>query len=87
MCEVIKSVFDWVEDECDFVIELLYVVVLLVVVEVLKFEIGWVIVIDVVMVCVVCELVLVVNVEFSLVCVLIDKIDSLIDLVGELVII
>ncbi|WP_431634029.1 chemotaxis protein CheA [Dyella sp. KULCS107] len=84
--EAIKSVFDWVEDECDLAIEPLHVVAPPAAAEAPKSEPGRATVTDAATARAARESAPVANAESSSVRVSIDKIDSLIDLVGELVI-
>lgn len=84
--ETIKSVFDWVEDDCDLAIEPLHVVAPPAAAEAPKSETGRATVTDAATARAARESAPVVNAESSSVRVSIDKIDSLIDLVGELVI-
>lgn len=84
--EAIKSVFDWVEDECDLAIEPLHVVAPPAAAEAPKSETGRATVTDAATARAARESAPVANAESSSVRVSIDKIDSLIDLVGELVI-
>ena len=84
--EAIKSVFDWVEDECDLAIEPLHVVAPPAAAEAPKSETGRATVTDAATARAARESAPVASAESSSVRVSIDKIDSLIDLVGELVI-
>ena len=79
--EAIKSVFDWVEDDCDLAIEPLHVVAPPAAAEAPKATVT-----DAATARAARESAPVANAESSSVRVSIDKIDSLIDLVGELVI-
>ena len=79
--EAIKSVFDWVEDECDLAIEPLHVVAPPAAAEAPKATVT-----DAATARAARESAPAANAESSSVRVSIDKIDSLIDLVGELVI-
>ncbi|MFK2903339.1 chemotaxis protein CheA [Dyella ginsengisoli] len=79
--ETIKSVFDWVEDDCDLAIEPLHVVAPPAAAEAPKATVT-----DAATARAARESAPVANAESSSVRVSIDKIDSLIDLVGELVI-
>ncbi len=79
--DTIKSVFDWVEDECDLTIEPLHVVAPAVAAEAPKAAVA-----DVATARAAREAAPVASAESSSVRVSIDKIDSMIDLVGELVI-
>jgi two-component system chemotaxis sensor kinase CheA len=79
--EAIKSVFDWVEDDCDLAIEPLHVVAPPVAAEAPKATVT-----DAATARATRESAPAANAESSSVRVSIDKIDSLIDLVGELVI-
>ncbi|HET6431095.1 chemotaxis protein CheA [Dyella sp.] len=84
--EAIKGVFDWVEDECDLAIEPLHVVAPPAPAEAPKSETGRATVTDAATARAARESAPAANAESSSVRVSIDKIDSLIDLVGELVI-
>ncbi|MGN6740028.1 Hpt domain-containing protein, partial [Dyella sp.] len=84
--EAIKGVFDWVEDECDLAIEPLHVVAPPAAAEAPKSETGRATVTDAATARAARESAPVASAESSSVRVSIDKIDSLIDLVGELVI-
>lgn len=84
--EAIKSVFDWVEDDCDLAIEPLHLVAPPAAAEAPKSEAARATVTDAATVRAARESAPAANAESSSVRVSIDKIDSLIDLVGELVI-
>ncbi len=84
--EAIKSVFDWVEDDCDLAIEPLHVVAPPAAAEAPKVEAARATVTDAATARAARESAPAANAESSSVRVSIDKIDSLIDLVGELVI-